>query len=140
MTTIKLDRYYPHLAENITLEVSAKIAVVLFTKGHMRDSYKCRKREHKGCSLDVDLGFEPDVMFPPLTPDEIILDKENRSALYATIDQLPSIQARRVYAHYILGKSKIEIACAENVVESAVCNSIRRGVKNLAKILKNFYG
>lgn len=139
MTTIKLKRYYPYLTENITLEVSDEIAVVLPTGGRLCDSYKCRKRKHKECSLDVDPGFEPDVMFPPLTPEEIILDEENRSILYAAIDQLPPIQARRVYAHYILGKSKTEIAYSENVVESAVCSSIRRGLKNLCKILKNFY-
>ena len=78
-------------------------------------------------------------MFPPLTPEEIILDEENRSVLYAAIEQLPPVQARRVYVHYILGKSKTEIARAENVVESAVCSSIRRGVKNLSEILKNFH-
>lgn len=140
MTTIKLKRYYPYLTENITLEVSDEIAVVLSTGGRLCDSYKRRKREHDECSLDVAPGFEPNVMFPPPTPEEIILDEENRSALYAALDQLPPIQARRVYAHYILGKSKTEIARAENVVESAVCSSIRRGVKNLAEILKNFYG
>ena len=140
MTTIKLKRYYPYLTENITLEVSDEIAVVLSTGGRQCDSYKRRKREHNECSLDVDPGFEPDVMFPPLTPEEIILDEENRSALYAALDQLPPIQARRVYAHYILGKKKSEIAHAENVVESSICDSIRRGVKNLAEILKNFYG
>ncbi len=139
MTIIKLNRYYPHLTENIILEVSDEIAVTLSTGGRQCDSYKCRKRERGECSLDVDPGFEPDVMFPPLSPEEIILDEENRSILYAAIDQLPPIQARRVYAHYILGKSKTEIARAENVAESAVCSSIRRGVKNLAEILKNFY-
>ena len=140
MTTIKLNRYYPHLTECITLEVSEEIAVVLSTGGRQCDSYKRRKRGHNECSLDVDPGFEPDVMFPPLTPEEIILEEENRSALYAALDQLPPIQARRVYAHYILGKKKSEIAKAENVVESSICDSIRRGVKNLAEILKNFYG
>ncbi len=77
---------------------------------------------------------------PPLTPEEIILDEENRSILCAALDQLPPIQARRVYAHYILGKKKSEIARAENVVESSICDNIRRGVKNLAEILKNLYG
>ena len=74
MTTIKLNRYYPHLTERITLEVSDEIAVVLSTGGRQCDSYKRRKREHNECSLDVDPGFETDVMFPPLTPEEIILD------------------------------------------------------------------
>lgn len=58
MTTIKLKRYYPYLTENITLEVSDEIAVVLSTGGRLCDSYKRHKREHDECSLDVDPGFE----------------------------------------------------------------------------------
>ena len=77
MTTIKLNRYYPHMTESITLEVSDEIAVVLSAGGRQCDSYKRRKREHNECSLDVDPGFEPDVMFPPLTPEEIILDEHS---------------------------------------------------------------
>jgi RNA polymerase sigma-70 factor (ECF subfamily) len=110
-----------------------------FDRSEVNMKYIAVKREHNECSLDVDPGFEPDVMFPPLTPEEIILDEENRSVLYAALDRLPPIQARRVYAHYILGKKKSEIARAENVVESSICSSIRRGLKNLCEILKNFY-
>ena len=139
MKTIILNHYYPHLTERVMLEVSDEIAVTLSIGGRLCDSYKRRKREHNECSLDADPGFEPDVMFPPLTPEEIILDEENRSVLYAALDQLPPIQARRVYAHYILGKKKSEIARAENVEGSAVCDSIRRGLKNLSELLKNFH-
>ena len=57
MTTIKLKRYYPSPTENITLEVSDESAVVLSTGDRLCDSYKCRKREHKECSLDVDPGL-----------------------------------------------------------------------------------
>lgn len=78
MTTIKLNRYYPHLTENITLEVSDEIAVVLSTGGRQCDSYKRRKREHNECSLDVDPGFEPDVMFPPLSSPVIKCKKTPR--------------------------------------------------------------
>lgn len=139
MTTIKLNNYYPHLTECVTLEVSEEIAVTLSIGGRMCDSYKRRKRDHDECSLDGTPGFEADVTYPPLTPEEIILDEENRSVLYAALDQLPPIQARRVYAHYILGKKKSEIARAENVEGSAVCDSIRRGLKNLSELLKNFH-
>ena len=69
----------------------------------------------------------------------ILREVENCSVLCAALDQLPPIQARRVYAHYILGKKKSEIARAENVEGSAVCDSIRRGLKNLSEILKNFH-
>ncbi len=42
MTTIKLNNYYPHLTESVTLEVSEEIAVTLSIGGRMCDSYKRR--------------------------------------------------------------------------------------------------
>ena len=66
MTTIKLNNYYPHLTECITLEVSEEIAVTLSIGGRLCDSYKRRKREHDECSLDGTPGFESDVTRPPL--------------------------------------------------------------------------
>ena len=107
--------------------------------GRQCDSYKRRKRDHDECSLDGTPGFEADVTYPPLTPEEIMELAEDRAALYAALDRLPPVQARRVYAHYILGKKKSEIARAENVEGSSVCDSIRRGLKNLSEILKSFH-
>lgn len=46
---------------------------------------------------------------------------------------LPEIQGRRVEAHYLLGKSAKEIAEAECVSESAVNQSIDRGLKAMKK-------
>ena len=63
---------------------------------------------------------------------------EEQDALYLALDQLPPVQARRVYAHYILGKSKTDIAKAENVSENAVRDSISRGMETMKSILKNF--
>ena len=83
MTTIKLNNYYPHLTECVTLEVSEEIAVTLSIGGRMCDSYKRRKRDHAECSLDGIPGFEADVTYPPLTPEEIMELAEDRSALYA---------------------------------------------------------
>ena len=57
MTTIKLNNYYPHLTECVTLEVSEEIAVTLSIGGRQCDSYKRRKREHNECSLDADPGL-----------------------------------------------------------------------------------
>ena len=54
-------------------------------------------------------------------------DRENRAVLYAAIDQLPPVQARRVYAHYILGISRADLARAEGVGISRISNSIDRG-------------
>ena len=138
MTTIKLNNYYPHLTERITMEVSDEIAVTLSIGGRLCDSYKRRKRDHDECSLDSTPGFEADVIRPPLTPEEVMEQAEEQDALYLALNQLPPVQARRVYAHYILGKSKTDIAKAENVSENAVRDSISRGMETMKNILKNF--
>lgn len=138
MTIIKLKKYYPYLSENITLEVSDEIAVTLSVGGCLCDSYKRRKRDHGECSLDAAHGFAADAAFPALTPEEVMEGEELQAALYAAIDKLPPVQARRVYAHYILGMSKAQIARAEGVAKNAVHDSITRGVEELKNILKKF--
>lgn len=127
MKTIILNHYYPHLTERVTMEVSDEIAVALSR----------RKRERDECSLDSTPGFEADVTFPPLTPEQVMEDRENRAALYAAIGQLPPVQARRVYAHYILGISRADLARAEGVGISRISGSIDRSLLNLKNILEN---
>lgn len=82
-------------------------------------------------------GFEADVTFPPLTPEQVMENRENRAVLYAAIGQLPPVQARRVYAHYILGINMAALARAEGVGISRISGSIDRGLLNLKKILEN---
>ena len=135
MTTIKLNNYYPHLTECITMEVSEEIAVTLSIGGRMCDSYKRRKRDHDECSLDGTPGFEADVTYPPLTPEEIMEQAEDQAALYAALDRLPPVQARRVYARFILGRSVGQIAKAEGVEERNVRETINKGLRRLKKYL-----
>lgn len=127
----------PHLTECVMLEVSDEIAVTLSIGCRLCDSYKRRKREHDECSLDNTLGFEADVTFPPLTPEQMLEDMENRAALYAAINQLPHVQARRVYAYYVLDISRADLARAEGVGISRISSSIDRGLLNLKNILEN---
>ena len=47
-------------------------------------------------------------------------------------------QAKRIYAHFILGLTKQDIARAEGVDEKVVRLAIERGLRNLEKILKKF--
>ncbi len=135
MTTIELNSYYPHLTERITLEVSDEIAVTLSVGGRLCDSYKRRKRERGECSLDGTPGFEADVTRPPLTPEEIMELAEDHAALYAAIDRLPPVQARRVYARFILGRSVGQIARAEGVEERNVRETINKGLRRMKNIL-----
>jgi len=60
--------------------VSEEIAVTLSIGGRLCDSYKRRKRDHDECSLDGTPGFEADVTYPPLTPEEIMELAEDRAA------------------------------------------------------------
>ena len=135
MTTIKLNSYYPHLTERITMEVSDEIAVTLSIGGRLCDSYKRRKREHGECSLDGTPGFEADVTYPPMTPEEIMEQAEDQAALYAALDRLPPVQARRFYARFILGRSVGQIARAEGVEERNVRETINKGLRGLKKYL-----
>ena len=74
-------------------------------------------------------------MDKPLTPEEIYLQKAAKAELYAALAALPDKQAKRLYAFFILGMSKTEIAKAEGVAVNSVCESIVRG---LEKLRKNF--
>lgn len=87
--------------------------------------------------MEAGEGYEADVTRLPLTPEEIMEGRELRAALYAALAQRPTVQARRVYSHYILGISKADLARVEGVDERAVRDSISRGLGNLKKILKN---
>lgn len=137
MTIINLKRYYPYMTEDMTLEVSDEIAAALSMGGRLCDSYKRQKRRNAECSLDSAPGFEDDVLRSPMTPEEYMEAQEEKLALYDALSQLPPVQARRVYRHYILGMSKAEIAAAEGADKGRVCHSINKGLQNLKKILGN---
>jgi RNA polymerase sigma-70 factor (ECF subfamily) len=53
------------------------------------------------------------------------------------LNSLPEIQGRRIEAQYILGKSRKEIAVAENVSVSAVSASISQGLREMKRSYKN---
>lgn len=136
MTIIHLKRYYKHLTEDITLEVPDEIATTLSLGGRTCESYLRKKWYHHEYSLDCDDGIENDVTRRPDTPEEIFVREETEAELYAALAKLPTVQARRIFAHYILGMKKVDIARAEGVCDSCVCGSIKTGLANLKKILK----
>ena len=72
-----------------------------------------------------------------MTPEGIIETKLTQQQLYAALNMLPDKQAYRVYAHYILGISKAELARMEGVQESAIRDSINRALKHLFNYLRN---
>lgn len=90
-------------------------------------------------SLDRGDGIEHDAVRQPATPETMLENKYLRTQLYSAINQLPDKQARRIYAHYILGISKAELARQEGVRESAIRESINRALKHLFENMKNMF-
>lgn len=137
MTKINLRDYYPFYTEDYFIEVDDKIAELLRQFDIREASYQRYVRRYKAYySLDVENGIENSILLTVQTPDEIYERKLTREQLYKAMNNLPKKQAKRIYAHYLLGMSKSEIASAERVSESVVRESIEAGLKNMAKFLK----
>ena len=68
-------------------------------------------------------------------PEEILEQKQLREEVYAALMQLTAIQARRIYARFYLGMTVAEIARIEGADRRRVWESIRRGLKKLARLL-----
>ena len=99
-------------------------------------AYERRKFRHKAhYSLDREDGIENDTLARPLTPEEVMEQKQLREEVYAALMQLPAIQARRIYAQFYLGMTVAEIARIEGADRRRVWDSIRRGLKKLARLL-----
>lgn len=132
MPIINLRKYYSFLTKDQFMEVSEEVADAFLQAHRQEDNYRHRVWYHKAYySLDYGEGIENSILRFGPSPEEILMQKVSIEQLYEAFEHLPPIQARRVYAHYILGMKKIEIARAEGVKETGVCSTIQAGLKNL---------
>ena len=117
------------------MEVSEEVAEMFKEFERKEAAYRLRTYRHKAYySLDRDDGLEHEVA---LSPHELYERKVTMQELHAAISSLPDKQAKRIYAHFILGMTKQDIARAEGVHEKVVRVAIERGLRRLEKILKN---
>lgn len=137
MTMLNLRDVYPFYHSDLFVEVSQDVAEAMTTAARQESNARRQIYRYKAqYSLDCGDGIEhSSLRFAP-SPAELYEEKEEIEALYAALAALPEKQGRRVYAHYILGVSKAELARAEGVAESAVRDSISRGLKLLRELLK----
>ena len=138
MQKINLRELYPDVYKtDVFVDVAEEVLAAI--RGQQQDdaAYERRKFRHKAhYSLDYGNGIEKAAHQAVLTPEELLEEKQQRELLYATVMSLPEKQAKRIYARFYLGMTAVEIAHAEGVHPSRVRESIRRGLKKLADVLR----
>lgn len=139
MKSINLRNFYPNFyTSDCIIDVPDEVAVLMESYERSESAYYLRRYRHKAYySLDRGDGIECDITFVSLSPCKIYERKVTIEQLHAAIAILPNKQGKRIYAHYFLGMSKSAIAKAEDVNESAVRDTIQRGLRNMEKILKD---
>ena len=137
MKVINLRDIYPHYTQDCFVEVTDEVADLFSEFDHKEAAYRLRTYRHKAYySLDRNDGIEHEALFVALSPHELYERKVTMQELHAAISRLPDKQAKRIYAHFILGMTKKDIARAEGVHEKVVQVAIERGLRSLEKILK----
>ena len=139
MVRINLKRYYPHYTADVFIDVPDAVAIELRSFENQDAAYRMRiTRNRAYYSLDRGDELEREMSFTsPSCEDSFFRERMARS-LFSALYELPDAQARRVYAHYILGISYMTIARAEGVNEGNVRKSIARGLRHLKKVLQEF--
>ena len=135
MKKVNLRELYPDVYKNDHfVEVTEDILETIRAAERAEAAYDRRMYRYKAqYSLDGDNGIENAVLLKPQTPEMAMEEKQLREQLYSAVMALPEKQAKRIYARYYLGMTTNEIAQAEGVDPSRVRDSIRRGLKQLAK-------
>ena len=135
MQKINLRELYPDIYKtDLFVEVNDEVQAVFLADRRAEAAYERKLYRYKAqYSLDYENGIENAVLWKPQTPEMLLEEKQHREQLYSAVMALPEKQAKRIYARYYLGMTVNEIAEAEGVDPSRVRESIRRGLKQLAK-------
>lgn len=139
MTTINLREFYPEIySYDQFIDLPDDVAALLCEYKLKEAAYYLRRYRYKAYySLDRGDGIEQSAVAIPLSPLELLEQRHAIEQLYAAMSSLPKGQARRIYAHYFLGMSKMEIARAEGVHKSRITRSIEKGLRKLELFLRN---
>ena len=132
---INLRDFYYWYTQDEFIEVPDEVVAELaadkrYEKAHERNMY--RNKAHY--SLDVDDGIETSaIACHSDNPETVFATMETHCRLCQALNSLPENQGRRVDSRYLQGMSILEIASVECVSESAVKQSIIRGLATMRK-------
>ena len=135
MKKVNLRDLYPDIYKtDYFVDVTEDVLETIRAADRAEAAYERKMYRYKAhYSLGCDNGIENAILMKPQMPETRLEEKQLREQLYAAVMALPEKQAKRLYARYYLGMRVSEIAAAEGVDPSRVRDSIRRGLKQLAK-------
>ena len=135
MKKINLRELYPNVyTTDFFIDVTEEVMETIRAAERAEAAYERKMYRYKAqYSLDCENGIENAVLLKPQTPEMVLEEKQFQEQVYAAVMKLPEKQAKRIYARYYLGMTVNEIAEVEGVDPSRVRDSIRRGLKQLAK-------
>jgi len=142
MAKINLRDLYPYYIGDSSIEIPDDVLKEIKDCEREEKTYQRYLRRYNVTeTIDGENASEIEHMIldKPLTPYEEYERKQIIMFLHAAIAKLPDKQAKRIYAHFFLCMSYTEIAMSEGVGEYTVRESIRSGLRNLSKILKNIF-
>ena len=135
MKKINLRELYPDVyTTDFFVDVTEEVMETIRAAERAGAAYERKMYRYKAYySLDCDNGIENAILMKPQTPEMVLEEKQFQEQVYAAVMKLPEKHAKRIYARYYLGMTVNEIAEVEGVAPSRVRDSIRRGLKQLAK-------
>ena len=137
MPIINLRSQYPHLSEDIFMEISDPIFEVYDHFRKQINNYDRRARYHRAFySLDVGDGIETHAVSRVPSPEELWMRKLEKEQLREALEHLPPVRSRRIYAYFMLGMKMVGTARIEGVSRTSVSQSIRSSLKNLKRYFK----
>ena len=137
MKKINLRELYPDVyTTDFFVDVTEEVMEIIRAAERAEAAYERKMYRYKAqYSLDCENGIENAVLLKPQTPEIVLEEKQFQEQVYAAVMKLPEKQAKRIYARYYLGMTVNEIAEVEGVDPVVSVDSIRRGLKQLAKYI-----
>ena len=140
MKRINLKDYYHHVTTDTYIDIPEDVFYVFEEYRKAEQAYQSKIYYHNAYySLDCRDDIEVKAIYDIPSPEDICIHNLTTQQIYTELSSLPDKQAKRIYAHYFLGMSKVAIAKAEGVSPSSVKESIFRGLKHIKKNLKNIF-
>lgn len=139
MAKINLRDHYPHCTKDEIIDVSDEVAEAMFEDKRWQEAYRIRTLRYKAYySLDRnDSRIQSGILLKEPSMYDLYERKETARELFDALCSLPEAQCRRIYAHYYLSVSTVQIAQVEGVSLAAVHKSLLQGLKKI-KLYLNF--